>query len=471
VRLPPLRRLVSLVLLAALPTAARGQTRPDSAASRGVPPRGESPRGDSARVSRELVDSLAARLERAEAAITVLREQLATESQSTVHTASRVALDLSARVLTNVAYTRGATNDPGVPQTAQASTEYTHVLGISLRQTRVGAAVTVRDVLGGTFDGDLDLDFFGGGRDANGNRPLFPEPRFRTVRGTLDWKHTSVMVGSETPLISDLDPLSLASIGVTEFSAAGDLWNWLPQVRVTQSLGALGGSKLRFAVQGAVLEPFTSAIYDPTRAGGGDAGERSGRPVLESRLRVRWGHEDPDAPTRDVRDAITGEGPSEIGVGVHRGWVEVDEDHVYMSRAVSLDARIVVAPRVELRGEAYRGRLLLGLGGGAIGQNFGRPMAGAPAGAVGTPLHDVAGWAQLNVRPTEQWLAGAGCGLDRVRDEDRPDRRQNTVCAAHVRWTPVQPVLLGLEYRRLSTLYQTGWYHAHHINLAFGFEI
>ncbi|AHG88973.1 hypothetical protein J421_1436 [Gemmatirosa kalamazoonensis] len=452
--LAALRRLGAHVLLA-VPAALGAQTRPDSAP----------PRADSTRVS---VDSLAARLERAEAAIALLRQQLATESESAVRTRSRVALDLSARVLTNIALTRGPTNDPGVPQIAIANADYGQVLGISLRQTRVGAAVTVRDVLGGTFDGDADLDFFGGGRDANGNRPLFPEPRFRTVRGTLRWARTSVMVGAETPLISDLDPLSLAAIGITEFSAAGDLWNWLPQVRVTR---ALGGKTLRWAVTGAVLEPFTSALYDPVRPGGGDAGERSGKPYLESRLRVRWGPEDPDAPMSDVRDAVTGEGPSEIGIGVHRGWVEVDDDHQFTSGAVSLDARIVLAPHVELRGEAYRGRLLLGLGGGAIGQNFGRPPAGAPAGTVGTPLHDVAGWAQLNVRPTEQWLAGVGCGIDRVRDEDRPDRRQNTVCAAHLRWTPVQPVLLGLEYRRHQTLYSTGLYHAHHINLALGFEI
>jgi hypothetical protein len=83
----------------------------------------------------------------------------------------------------------------------------------------------------------------------------------------------------------------------------------------------------------------------------------------------------------------------------------------------------------------------------------------------------MAGWAQLNVRPTEQWLGGVGCGIDRVRDADRPDRRQNTVCAAHLRWTPVQPLLLGVEYRRLSTLYSTGMYHANHFNLALGFDL
>jgi len=451
-----------MLLLAAVAPAVGAQARPDSA-------RRDSARTDSARVAPETVDSLLARLERAESAIALLREQVATESQSTVHTRSRVSVDLSARVLTNVAYTRGGANDPSVPQSASVpGASGDPFFGVSLRQTRFGAAVSVRDVLGATFVGDVDADLFGGGRDANGNRPLFPEPRLRTARGQLQWPRTTVLVGSETPLISDLDPLSLASIGVTQFSGSGDLWNWLGQVRVTQQLGGRG---VRWAVQGAVLEPFSSVAYDPARPGG-DGGERSGRPFLEGRLRARWGAEDPDAPGGDVRDAVTGEGPSEIGVGVHRGWITGDGEQRFVSSAASLDVRIVLAPRVELRGEAYRGQGLLGLGGGAIGQTFGRPVTtGGVTPAFGPLLHDAAGWAQLNVRPNERWLGGVGCGIDRVRDADRPDRRQNTVCAAHVRWTPVQPLLFGLEYKRMSTLYPTGMSHADHINLAIGFEM
>ncbi len=154
---------------------------------------------------------------------------------------------------------------------------------------------------------------------------------------------------------------------------------------------------------------------------------------------------------------------------MHRGWVRTTDSTRHASSAVAVDVRLVVAPRVELRGEAYRGRLLLGLGGGAIGQAFGRPASAAqPSGA---PLRDTAAWAQLNVRPTERWLGGVGCGIDRVDDAGRPERRQNTACAAHVRWTPVQPVLLGLEYRRLATLYSTGMFQADHVNLAIGFTL
>ena len=52
-------------------------------------------------------DSLAARLARAEAAIALLRQQLATESQSTVRTRSRLQLELTGRILTNSFMTFG----------------------------------------------------------------------------------------------------------------------------------------------------------------------------------------------------------------------------------------------------------------------------------------------------------------------------------------------------------------------------
>src|SRR5207253_941268 len=107
------------------------------------------------------VDSLAARLERTEAALEVLREQMATEAAS--------------------------------------------------------------------YDGDFELDFFAGGEAAATEAYLFPEPRLRVAKFALRWPKTELMLGGETPLISDLNPITVASVGVPGFSASGNLWNWLPQ--------------------------------------------------------------------------------------------------------------------------------------------------------------------------------------------------------------------------------------------------
>jgi len=59
-----------------------------------------------------------------------------------------------------------------------------------------------------------------------------------------------------------------------------------------------------------------------------------------------------------------------------------------------------------------------------------------------------------------------------VKDEDRPTRRRNTVCAGHVLWRPSEPIVVGLEYRGLATEYDTGVTgRARHLNLSVGFEL
>ena len=419
------------------------------------------------------LDSLRARLERAEAAIALLREQLGSESESAVHTRSRTRFEIAAQVLTNMFATYGRVNNVDVPQTALAAPPAgatlpsNDALGFTLRQTRIGAAAAVDDILGGSFSGDFDIDFFGGVQNGPGDRRLFPEPRLRTARARFTWPKTELMFGQETPLISDLTPVSIASVGTPEFSGAGNLWNWLGQIRLTREIASMGSGErqVKWAIQGAVMTPFASTVApgDPDAV---DAGERSGIPGFEGRLRLRWGDGD-----GTVSDVAIGSRGGEIGFGLHRSWLGTSSGRLQESHAVAMDARAVLVPGVELRGEAYTGRLLRGLGGGGIAQNYGVPDAGAPAGSVGPPLVDVAGWAQLNVQPNPVVITGIGCGIDLADPDYAPVRRQNTVCAAHVTWRPVQPLVAGFEYRQIGPRFSTGTYGARHFNLVLGFEL
>jgi hypothetical protein len=435
------------------------------------------PAPDTARQAKDTLalDSLRARLARAEAAIALLREQLAGESESAVKTKSRLQVELSAQVLTNTFVTLGRVNNVDVPLTAlpppaaDATPATNDALGFTLRQTRVGAAASVADVLGGTFSGDLDFDLYGGDQYEAGDRLLFPEPRLRTARAQLVWSRTELMVGSETPLISDLNPMSLAAVGIPDFSGAGNLWNWLAQVRITQEIATMGRGpgSVRWAIQGAVLAPYANTVA-PGEPDAVDAAERSRRPTIEARLRARWGEEEERGITGT---AMIGDRGGEIGVGMHRGWVATAPGMLEVSRAVSLDAHIVPVRGVELRGEAYAGQLLRGLGGGGIAQNFGSADPGAPPGSLGRPVRDVAGWVQLNVQPHAVLVTGIGCGLDLVDPDSNPTRLQNTVCAAHAAWRPMQPLVIGVEYRQLGTRFATGTFGARHLNLVLGFEL
>src|SRR4029079_10052782 len=167
--------------------------------------------------------------------------------------------------------TSGRVNNTDVPQTAlppaaPAATPPTNsAFGCMLTQTCLGASTSIDSVAGSTFAGDVDVDFFGGVQTSSGDRRLFPEPRLRTARARLIWAKTELMLGSDTPLISDLNPLSLASVGTPDFSGAGNLCNWLGQLRVTQTIGSLGkgATRLRWAIQGAVMTPYAAQTAPP----------------------------------------------------------------------------------------------------------------------------------------------------------------------------------------------------------------
>src|SRR5258708_31611418 len=55
---------------------------------------------------------------------------------------------------------------------------------MSARQTTLGAVLTARDVLGGQFVGDVDVDFYGGQQPSSGG-PTFPLPPPRTAPGVV----------------------------------------------------------------------------------------------------------------------------------------------------------------------------------------------------------------------------------------------------------------------------------------------
>jgi hypothetical protein len=68
-------------------------------------------------------------------------------------------------------------------------------------------------------------------------------------------------------------------------------------------------------------------------------------------------------------------------------------------------------------------------------------------------------------------MTGIGCGIDVVDPDSNPARLQNTVCAVHAAWRPMQPLVIGVEYRQLGTRFTTGTFGARHVNLVLGFEL
>jgi hypothetical protein len=388
---------------------------------------------------RQALDSLAARLERAEDELREVR-RAARDAGAAVRSRGGLQVEVSGLILMNgFANDRKVqnTDDPTFVASPQDAGLPNAHLAAQVRQTRLGLAVTGASALGAAVSADLQLDFYGGQQPSTGGR-TFPVPRIRTAVVRLDWRHAELLIGQETQLISPWNPVSFAAVGVPLFTTAGNLWFWVPQVRVAWRTG---GSP-RVGGEAAALAPMLGSpqLAFVTQA---DSAERSRRPMAQGRLSLAWG---------------SGATAGEVGVGIHRGWIAASGDSLLESRALTADARIPLGTRVLVQGEAFwDAQAVAGLGGGGVGQEF---------GAGGVPVRSRGGWMQLDVRPVPAWSVGVGAGLDDPRDADvsAGGRHRNLVSGAHLHWRPGGGLLFGVEARRLRTRYASGALSATHVN-------
>ena len=359
-------------------------------------------------------------------------------------------VSVTATVLLNGFYTSARTNNSDLPQFAvprDAGDSFpTSGVGATVRQTRVQTRAFLAGVGGGDFTAELDADFWGGQQASNGGR-TFPLLRIRRAWAALAWERFRLMVGQEAPPIVELNPSSLGSIGLSSLSSSGNLWLWIPQVRATGTL--VPGAAARLELEGAVLAPTGYTAQGPFLTQP-DRAEQSKRPYLQSRFRLRFG---------------TGTRQGEVSVGGHLGWLATTGDSLLKSRAAAALIQLPLGRRVELRGEAFVGEGIAGLGGGGIGQNF---------GVNGRLVRTHGGWGQLLVKPKPQVELGVSYGMDDPKDEDldpATQRLKNETVGGHIHWRPA-PFILGLEYRHLATTYgpATGKQTADHLNLALGAE-
>jgi hypothetical protein len=300
------------------------------------------------------------------------------------------------------------------------------------------------DFAGGALLSELEVDFFGGQQPSTGGR-TFPLLRIRRAMAELTWARFALLLGQESPPIVEISPSSIASIGFPDFAGAGNLWLWIPQIRLSGDLAPTGG--VRLGAELAALAP-TSGEPQGTFLTQPDAAERSERPYVQARIRARWGEVD---------------NAGEVSLGGHYGWLVDSTDQRFPSKALALSVWTPLFAGLELRGEAFIGQALAGLGGGGIGQNMVRN---------GVPVEGKGGWLQLNYR-AGSWELGAGGGIDDPDDDDlvAASRLRNAAFEGHLIWRHL-PAVVGLEVRTLRTRYASplGDRSAEHVNLGVGFE-
>ena len=296
--------------------------------------------------------------------------------------------------------------------------------GATLRQTILGLDFRGPEVLGGgKIHGFINMDFFGGSREPYDN--LF---RIRTAGLEIHWENTSVMFGQDKPLIAPREPNSLAQVGLSPLTGAGNLWVWQPQMRVEQRFHL--DDRTSFRAQVGVFETREDYGYVPPAYA---TSLQSQRPALQGRFSLAHNLDD--------------ERRIEIGSGFDASTTHVAGATV-PSRVWAFDWFANPWRKLEFSGTFFRGHNLTNLGG--IGQGFTIVNENNVI-----PVHADGGWAQLSflIAPRLTFNLFGGQQDNRNRDLRYYGVDKNQAYAANLMYRLAPNVIVSLETGQVRTTY------------------
>ena len=336
-----------------------------------------------------------ARVEKLEEQYDLLTGKVDDQYQTKVESGAKYKVRLSGLALLNLFSNRGAMDNADLPGLVDGPDPLgrSNSTGLSLRQSQIGLEVFGPDVAGARTRGDIQMDFAGGfPRDPNG--VTFGIMRLRTGTIHFDWAHTSIVAGQDAPFFSALSPTSFATVAEPAFAYAGNLWAWLPQIRIEHRMTVSEGSSI--TLQGGILDGLSGEAPPVTYGRSAQAGESSRQPGYAGR--VAWSQN------------VFGHSMT-FGAGGYYSRQNWGFGRNIDGWAGTLDWSAPFGKHVSLTGEFYRGRALGGLGGGLYHSAIFTGYPSDPA-TQARGLDAIGGWSQLKFRITPKIELNAAAGQD-----------------------------------------------------------
>ena len=381
--------------------------------------------------------------------------------QTKVESASKYRVRLSGLLLFNLFNNRGSVDSTDFPHLAMPSVSgVSHDLGGTLRQSILGLEVFGPEFAGAKTTGDLQFDF-AGELTPRSNGVTMGMVRLRTGTIRLDWAKTSVVAGQDGLFFAPLSPTSLASVAEPPLSYSGNLWSWVPQIRVEHRFTMSENSN--FSLQAGILDGLTGQlpILDYYRTP--QAGETANSPAVAAR--AAW------------NTHISGQ-PLSLGAGGYYNRQDWGFSRTVDAWAATADWTIPLGRFVDVSGEFYRGRAIGGIG-GALGRstlwtgvftNPSTPISG---------LDSMGGWSQLKVKPWTKLEFNAAVGQD---SSFAGELRQFVAASGYFSaalarnrggflnfiYRPRSNLLLSMEFQRLATRSLYNDTTANHVDLSMG---
>jgi len=264
----------------------------------------------------------------------------------------------------------------------------------------------------------VEFDFFGT-RPVDADLPedrVLNQPRLRLAYFQLEKGDFKIVAGQDRIIISPMDPVSLSHVSVPLGYAAGDLFGWLPQVRVdynhkwaskTSTLLQFGILRPEFGDARLGDQPPASAALDPSGGVGSGLGARASQPFYQARAAISH--------------PLHGSAAT-LGVAGHYGEERVGNTRTLDSWAFAFDYRLPILSKLILRGEGYLGANLVPFGGGIL-QGVAAvpataPFTGGPSSTPPVPfvtfhkIGDGGGWAELTLLATKKDVFYIGYSAD-----------------------------------------------------------
>jgi hypothetical protein len=309
-------------------------------------------------------------------------------AQVKVEASQRFPLRVTGMALVNSFYNSRLNGGVDSP-TLASSTRGGATGGATWRQSILGLDYRgPQTFLNGKIHGSVFMDFFGGT-----SQPTNNILRIRTATFALDWKSRSLTVAQDKPLVSFREPDSLAQVGVSPLTGAGNLWLWVPQARFEQRLAL--GERSGLSAQLGLIQTSEGAASVP--AAFASTLERY-RPGLEGRF--------------EIFRRFEGDRRIAIAPGFHSSSTHVAAASA-PSRLFFLDWFASPVRPIEITGAFFNGENVAHFGTGGIRQGF---WIIAPGNA--RPVHSTGGWTQLKFIATDRLSFHLFAGQHDDRDSD-----------------------------------------------------
>lgn len=294
---------------------------------------------------------------------------------------------------------------------------------LTARHTRLGLRLKGPEVKGIETEGNAEIDFYGKEDELQNN------PRMRQAWFALNFPDNWRLLAGQT---EDLQgPLNMATLNTSVGWGAGNIGFRRPQLRLEKGFNL--GEENRLTFQAAAARPY--AIDNDKDSL--DDGEDSGMPDLQARMAWRF--------------PSLGDQPATVGIGGHWGQREIDfggkNDRDFDSWSLVLDVDFPLHRMLSLQGEIWTGQFLDGYQAGIL-QGFDT--------GEGEEVESTGGFAQLCLKPSDDWKLNGGFGIDDPDDHTVSLRERNLTYFFNVRRSLTKNAWIGVEYQRYETDYQGG---------------